>query len=504
MQHIAEQKSYIKMEKITKSFGGFLALDNVNFDLRRGEIHALLGENGAGKSSLMNVLAGHYAPDSGHVILAGNAVDITGPSEARALGVGMVHQHYKLVKTFSALDNIALTVPHGAYLPGVRNLRSKVVTKMKEIGFELDLDRPVGQLSVAEQQRVEILKVLVGGASIIILDEPTAVLTDEESVGFFKTIEKLSDAGTSVVLVTHKLREAVRYSDRITVMRGGRIVDTVLPGDINDDQLIKLIVGEVITEMPKLSESMGNKKLSLRKLNLASVTGVMALKDITFNIRAGEIYGIAGVGGNGQAELALLLMGLIEPDSGTINLAGHGDITRLCTGQRRRCGLVFIPADRQRYALAGELSVAENYAVSGILRHEYGSWLKVNRRLVRRLAAAAIEDFDVQGVRNLNQNAAILSGGNAQKLVIAREFSSLPSVVIAHSPSRGLDLRASAAVHEQLRRARDAGAAVLLISEDLDEVMLLSDTIGVINRGEIVAEFSSPADRQKIGKAMVH
>jgi ABC-type uncharacterized transport system ATPase subunit len=197
-------------------------------------------------------------------------------------------------------------------------------------------------------------------------------------------------------------------------------------------------------------------------------------------------------------------MGLIEPDSGTINLAGHGDITRLCTGQRRRCGVVFIPADRQRYALAGELSVAENYAVSGILRHEYGSWLKVNRRLVRRLAAAAIEDFDVQGVRNLNQNAAILSGGNAQKLVIAREFSSLPSVVIAHSPSRGLDLRASAAVHEQLRRARDAGAAVLLISEDLDEVMLLSDTIGVINRGEIVAEFSSPADRQKIGKAMVH
>ena len=492
------------MEKITKSFGGFLALDNVNFTLRRGEIHALLGENGAGKSSLMNVLAGIYAPDQGQIRLEKNPVDITGPAEARSLGIGMVHQHYKLVMSFSALDNIALTVPHGSYTSGIRDLRTTVISKMNEIGFDLDLDKPMSSLSVAEQQRVEILKVLVGGAKIIILDEPTAVLTDDEASGFFNTIKLLAASGASVVLVTHKLKEAVNYADRITVMRGGRIVDTVVPRDLSEEQLISLIIGEIIIESPMLSDRVGKQKISIHKLNSTSIAGYMALKDITFSIREGEIYGIAGVGGNGQAELASALMGLFQLDSGSINLAGHGDITLMRPDQRRNCGLVYIPADRQRYALAGELSVTDNYAVSGVLRREFGGWLKVNRTRALKRASAAFEEFDIQGIRHLDQNAALLSGGNAQKLVIAREFSTRPSVVIAHSPSRGLDLRATAAVRAQLRRVRDEGAAVLLISEDLDEIMLMSDTIGVINRGRIVAEFASPSDRQEIGKAMVH
>ncbi|MEL0255763.1 MAG: ATP-binding cassette domain-containing protein, partial [Burkholderiaceae bacterium] len=257
MPKITDQKNLIEMEKITKSFGDFLAIDRVSFNLKHGEIHALLGENGAGKSSLMNVLSGIYAQDEGQIKLNGNSVDITGPAMAKSLGIGMVHQHYKLVSNFSALDNIALTVPHGTYQSGIRNLRKTIISKMTEIGFHLDLDKPVSTLSVSEQQRVEILKVLIGGAKVIILDEPTAVLTDEESEGFFKTIQLLARSGAAVVLVTHKLKEAMNYADRITVMRGGQIIDTVLPKDLSEEELIRLIVGEIIIEAPILSRSIG-------------------------------------------------------------------------------------------------------------------------------------------------------------------------------------------------------------------------------------------------------
>ena len=498
------QNYKIKMEKITKSFGDFLALDDVTFNLDFGEVHALLGENGAGKSSLMNVLSGIYAPDQGEISINGKVVNINGPSDSKFLGVGMVHQHFRLVKSFSALDNIALSINQTSYYSEKDNLRYKILNKMEEIGFELDLDSPVGLLSVAEQQRVEILKVLIAGASIIILDEPTAVLTDEESQGFFKIIRSLARSGTSVVLVTHKLKEAKEFSDKISVLRNGKMVDTVIPGELDDEALISLIVGEVFKEKPQLSNNFGEEKLVISDLNLHRTNHAMGLTNINFKIREGEIYGIAGVGGNGQAELSTVLMGLTKLNSGSIKLAGHGDITKLRTDQRRKCGLVFIPADRQKYALAGELSVADNYAVSAILRGDLGSWMGVQKLGKQRSTAEAIQEFDIYGVQRLNQNAALLSGGNAQKLVIAREFSSKPSVVIAHSPSRGLDLKAAAFVHKQLLAARDAGAAVLLLSEDLDEVMLLSDTIGVINRGRITAEFASPADRQKIGKAMVN
>ena len=498
------QNYKIKMEKITKSFGDFLALDDVTFNLDFGEVHALLGENGAGKSSLMNVLSGIYAPDRGEISINGKVVNINGPSDSKFLGVGMVHQHFRLVKSFSALDNIALSINQTSYYSEKDNLRHKILNKMEEIGFELDLDSPVGLLSVAEQQRVEILKVLIAGASIIILDEPTAVLTDEESQGFFKIIRSLARSGTSVVLVTHKLKEAKEFSDKISVLRNGKMVDTVIPGELDDEALISLIVGEVFKEKPQLSNNFGEEKLVISDLNLHRTNHAMGLTNINFKIREGEIYGIAGVGGNGQAELSTVLMGLTKLNSGSIKLAGHGDITKFRTDQRRKCGLVFIPADRQKYALAGELSVADNYAVSAILRGDLGSWMGVQKLGKQRSTAEAIQEFDIYGVQRLNQNAALLSGGNAQKLVIAREFSSKPSVVIAHSPSRGLDLKAAAFVHKQLLAARDAGAAVLLLSEDLDEVMLLSDTIGVINRGRITAEFASPADRQKIGKAMVN
>ena len=492
------------MEKITKSFGDFLALDHVNFSLGYGEVHALLGENGAGKSSLMNVLSGIYAPDYGEIIIDGKAVNINGPSDARLMGIGLVHHHFRLVKSFNALDNIALVVNQSFYHKDTKSLRQKILKKMDEIGFELELDSPVGLLSVAEQQRVEILKVLISGASIVILDEPTAVLTDLESIGFFKIIRSLASSGTSVVLVTHKLKEAKEFSDKISVLRNGKMIDTVIPGELDDEALVKLIVGEVFAEKPRRSKNFGKEKIVISDLNLHLSNHAMGLTNINFKIRESEIYGIAGIGGNGQAELSTVLMGLTNVDSGSIKLAGYGDITKFRTDQRRKCGIVFIPADRQRYALAGELSVADNYAVSAILSGALGGWMGVKTLEKQRSTEEVIEEFDILGVQRLNQNAALLSGGNAQKLVVAREFSSKPSVVIAHSPSRGLDLKAAAFVHKQLLAARDAGAAVLLLSEDLDEIMLLSDTIGVINRGRITAEFSSPADRQKIGKAMVN
>lgn len=496
-------QSALELSGITKSFGDFLALDNVDFDLRRGEVHALLGENGAGKSSLMNVVAGLYAPDHGTVHVAGHLVAIKGPSDAQTLGIGMVHQHYKLVMPFSAIENILLSHSGGRYEQSLRHMREEIAQKAEMIGFDIDADKPVAALSIAEQQRVEILKVLVAGANYIILDEPTAVLTDEEGQRLLEAIRKLADNGNSVVLVTHKLSEALNHSDRITVMRAGKVVDTVLPQDVSAPELTRMIVGEAISETPELSKVAGAPQLKVRELRASRADGLAVLKNVSFDVRRGEIYGIAGVGGNGQGELVEVLTGLLPASGGNLYLSEQGDITATRSDERRAFGIACIPSDRQTYALAGDLSISDNFAVSGVLAGSYGSWSRIDRRRMQSATDAAVKKFDVQGVRSETQRAALLSGGNAQKLVIAREFSGRPGVVIAHSPNRGLDVRASAAVHGHLKNARDQGAAVILLSEDLDEIMLLSDRIGVMNSGAIVAEFEAPADRHAIGKAMV-
>ncbi len=493
----------LTMSGITKSFGDFLALDNVDFDLKKGEVHALLGENGAGKSSLMNVVAGLYAADHGTIHVSGQPVSIKGPSDAQDLRIGMVHQHYKLVMPFSAVENILLSHPGGSYEQSLNQMREDIAQKAELIGFDVDTDKPVASLSIAEQQRVEILKVLVAGANFIILDEPTAVLTDEEGQRLLNAIRKLADNGNSVVLVTHNLSEALNHSDRITVMRGGRVVDTVLPKDVTPPELTRMIVGETISETPELSKVAGVPQLKVRELQASRTDGLAVIKNVNFDVRRGEIYGIAGVGGNGQGELVEVLTGLLPVTSGNLYLHEKGDITHSRADERRSFGIACIPSDRQTYALAGGLSVSDNFAISGVLNGSYGSWSRIDRRKMQSATDAAVKKFDVQGVRSRTQRAALLSGGNAQKLVIAREFSGQPGVVIAHSPNRGLDVRASAAVHNHLKSARDRGAAVILLSEDLDEIMLLSDRIGVMNSGAIVAEFDAPADRHAIGKAMV-
>ena len=493
----------LQLGAITKTFGGYLALNHADFELQKGEVHALLGENGAGKSTLMNVVAGLYAPDHGQIAIHGRPVTIKNPQDARNLRVGMVHQHFKLVGPFTATQNILLANPQGAYRTSLPSIRKQVTEQAAQLDFRIDQDRPVAELSIAEQQRIEILKVLVAGAELIILDEPTAVLTDAESRSLLGAIRNLAEDGKSVVLVTHKLHEALDYCDRVTVMRGGKVVRTVSPDGITPLELTKMIVGDTIVETPKLSKVVSAPRLKVRDVSLDRGDGKPVLSDLNLSVCAGEIYGVAGVGGNGQSELVEILTGMRQQTSGVIELADRGDISMARADQRRAFGIACIPSDRHKYALAGGLSVADNYAVGGVINGAFGSWPKVNRRKMAEATRDAIAKFDVQGVRSARQRAALLSGGNAQKLVIAREFSGRPEVVVAHSPNRGLDVRASAAVHDHLRAARDKGAAVILISEDLDEIMLLSDRIGVMNSGTIVAEFEAPADRNLIGKAMV-
>lgn len=484
---------------VSKIFGGFRALDKVFFAVAPGEVHALLGENGAGKSTLMNVASGLYAPDEGHVEIDGTPVVFTGARAAADCGIGMVHQHYKLVPSFSVLENLKLFNPK---MPK-KELIAAAQYYGKQIGFDIDFARRVATLSVAEQQRVEILKVLVAGARIIVLDEPTAVLSDEEARGLMELTASLAQSGKAIVLVTHKLHEALDYCSRITVIRAGQKIVETVPSCTNAEKLTTDIVGSLVVEVPERSQTRGEPRLRLAEVSRTDEAGRKGLAGATMVVHGGEIYGVAGVAGNGQTELARVLAGLAAPEGGSIEIVGAGDAGADTPEARRKHGVATIPVDRYRHGLAGDLSVADNFAIRGTLGGKYGSWMRYNRAKARQDASQAIDAFEIQGVRSLGQRAALLSGGNAQKLVLAREFQGEPSIVVAQSPTRGLDVRAGAAVHARLRAARDRGAAVVLISEDLDEVMLLCDRIGVLSNGRMAAEFEAPANRADIGRAMV-
>ncbi len=498
----------LELQGIHKTFDGFKALENATFVAQRGEIHALLGENGAGKSTLMNVACGLYAPDTGRVAVDGAVVRLSGPRAAAAIGIGMVHQHFKLVRPFSVAENVLLANEarfgaHG-YGRGLELAAEAVVAVSSRLGAPLDPARRIEHLSVAEQQRVEVVKILIGGARTLILDEPTAVLTDLEAERLLTTLSDLADAGSTIVLVTHKLADVRRFANRVTIMRGGRTVATVDPRATDTAELTRLTVGETMPAASPRGEGGGRPLIEARNLCCLRRDGVIAVHEASFEVRAGEIYGIAGVSGNGQSELAEALMGMHAPVSGEIRLGGRGEALRTAAPDRmRRLGCAFIPADRYKLAIAGGLPVIDNFAIGGVNRGRYGHWAWLNPRRMRAEAAAAVAEYDVQGVRSLDQRAALLSGGNAQKLVIAREFAGDPDLIVVQSPSRGLDARATAAVHGRLSEARARGAAILLLSEDLDEVMALSDRIGVMSRGRIVGEFAAPADRQAIGRAMV-
>lgn len=491
------------LKGIRKSFDGVVVLDDAEFDGNAGEVHALLGENGAGKSSLMNVAAGLYAPETGGIFVDGKPVSLSGPSEARSHGIGMVHQHFKLVHPFTITENVLLANRRPHYRSGIKEVRAEIERQSADLGFAIDPDRRVNSLTVAEQQQVEIVKVLIGGARILILDEPTAVLTDAEADRLLETVRRLARAGTAVVLITHKLNEVKRYADLVTIMRRGKTVATLDPSTATAAELTQLTVGETQPLPARAPNAVTGTRLNVGALTCARGDGSVALQEASFFVRAGEIYGIAGVSGNGQSELGEALIGARQPTSGEIWIEGLGNVMGDPPSNKRITAVAAIPADRYSFALAGGLSIADNFTVAEIRSRRYGSLSRLNRTAMQRETAAAVVDYDVQGVRSNRQKAALLSGGNAQKLVIAREFSRNPTVVVAHSPSRGLDARACLAVHQRLLAARDRGAAVVLISEDLDEVLSLSDRIGVMTRGRIVAEFDRPADRQAIGRAMV-
>ena len=498
----------LELAGVSKSFDGFRALDDASFVAEAGQIHALLGENGAGKSTLMNVCCGLYAPDSGRMALFGAPAQLSGPREAMAMGVGMVHQHFKLVGPFSILENVLLSGQGVANATSYRDAaaaaRTAIAKAAATLGAQVDPDARVDALSVAEQQRVEVIKALVAGARILILDEPTAVLTDQEAERLLHTLRALADGGATIVLVTHKLADVRRFADRVTIMRAGKTVATLDPAGASVEDLTRLTVGEALPAPQSEAPVFGRRRLEALNLSCRRADGAAAVSEVSFHVRAGEIYGLAGVSGNGQSELAEALMGLRRPDAGVIQLEDSGDtLTQTTPALMREKGAAFIPADRYRYGLASGLSVVDNYAVCEARRGRYGSWAWLRKGRMRAAARRALAAFDVQGVNSLDQKAALLSGGNAQELVIAREFAQAPKIIVAQSPSRGLDARATAAVHARLKQAAAGGAAVLMISEDLDEVLKLSNRIGVMAAGRLVAEFEAPVDRQTVGRAMV-
>ena len=488
------------MADIVKAFDGRVALDRASFSADWGEVHGLLGENGAGKTSLMNVLAGLYLPDAGRIVIDGTARRIEGPAHARALGIGMVHQNFKLVRPFTVAENVMLANPQDSGRRGLATISDGIARLSDELGFEIDPDARIDRISVAEQQRVEIIKVLMGGARLLVLDEPTAVLTDEEAERLLRTVGVLARRGTCVILITHKLREVVAHADRVTVMRGGKTVATANARDTNAAHLARMMVGDAPADDTSAGQK-GPLRLEISALTARRDDGVSTVRGLSLAVHGGHIYGVAGVGGNGQTELAEVLMGVRRPQKGRVTLDGD-DITMLHPKRRRTLGMRNVPADRSAYGLAQELSVGDNYAATGLGGGAFGTALWVSRRAIAARTAAALAAFEIRGAR-VDTSARLLSGGNAQKLVLARELAGEPAVIVAHSPTRGLDVRACAAVHGHLRRARKAGAAVLLISEDLDEVLNLSDVVGVLNRGRIVGELMRPVDRRHIGELML-
>jgi simple sugar transport system ATP-binding protein len=423
-------------------------------------------------------------------------------------GVGMIHQNFKLVKRFTVRENILLANPRGAFRQATAVIGREIREQAETLGFALDPARRVDTLSIAEQQRVEIVKVLLAGARILILDEPTAVLTEGEAQRLLATVREIAQGGAAVILVTHKLRDVKSFAHRVTIMRAGRTIATLDAAAASADELATLTVGSNIVAPSRSSKPSGEPRLIVTGLAGGDAEGHSPLVEATFSVRAGEIYGIAGVGGNGQTELTQALVGDRLPAAGTIEIREPGGqkstaMTAATPRERRDHGVAAVPADRQSFGIVSSLSITDNFCVGFVHDGRFGSPMRVDRAGMKRVTQTAVAEFDVQGVRTLSQRAGTLSGGNMQKLILARELGRTPSIIVAHSPSRGLDVRACASVHRRLLAARDAGAAVLLISEDLDEVLSIADRVGVMTRGRIVAEFEPPVDRHAVGRAMV-
>ncbi len=495
----------VEMQGITKYFASsqVLANDAVDLSVGQGEVHALVGENGAGKTTLMNILFGLTRPDRGTIRLNGTPVQIPHPNEAIRLGIGMVHQHFKLVPSFTVAQNILLGIEPSRYgLLDQRDENAAVKKLADEFGLPVDPAAVVGELSVGLQQRVEILKALQREARILILDEPTAVLTPQEARELFTVIRDLAKRGQTVIFITHKLLEVIEVADQVSVMRAGRMIGSKPVRETNLKEMARMMVGrEVLLTVDKKPVEPGEIVLEVEHLLVAGVGGHTAISDLSFNVRAGEIVGIAGVSGNGQTELVDAITGLQPVDGGTIRLL-RNEITNQPVGDRREQGMAHIPEDRLRTGLNLETNLDENVIVSRYREPEFQHYGLQDRAHIQKLAEWVVTQFSVASARP-GEDIATLSGGNLQKVVLGRELSGSPKLIIANQPTRGLDVGSIEFVHRTLVDARDRGAAVLLISVELDEILALSDRILVLFRGRIAGEFQDEqATKEQLGILM--
>jgi ABC-type uncharacterized transport system ATPase subunit len=512
----------VRLTSITKRFPGVVANRDINLSIAKGEVHALCGENGAGKSTLMKILYGMQRPDEGIIEIDGEQVIFRSPADAIARGIGMVHQHFKLADNLTVLENIVLGAER---LHGIGSrARTRIVEIAGQYGLTVDPDALVEELGVGDRQRVEIIKVLYRGARILILDEPTAVLVPQEVDELFANLYELKSEGLTVVFISHKLDEVRKVADSITVIRRGETVGTVDPRSVTSRQLAELMVGSELPT-PELRDSTVTDRVVLDIAGLtllepgarpvpdsdvenadvedagSTVIGRMVLDDVSLTIHAGEIVGIAGVEGNGQSELVEAIMGLLRADAGRVSFAGT-DITHWPTRRRREAGIAYIPEDRHRHGLVLEGALWENRMLGHQTQrpNARGPW--IDRRGAKRDTIRIVREYDVR-TPGINVPAAALSGGNQQKLIVGREMSGEPKLLIAAHPTRGIDVGAQAAIWEYLRQARAAGLAVLLISADLEELIGMSDTLHVVLRGRLVAQVDpSSVTPEELGSAM--
>ncbi|MEM4281410.1 MAG: ABC transporter ATP-binding protein [Candidatus Caldarchaeum sp.] len=479
----------VEMRGIVKRFPNVLANDNASFTLRRGEVHALLGENGAGKTTLMNILYGIYSADAGEIKVRGKKVDIRSPRDAIKLGIGMVHQQFKLIPVHTVAENVVLGLKEAGLVFNTRKINRELSHMIASYGWKISPEAKVWQLSAGEKQQVEVLKALYRKAQIIILDEPTSVLTPQETVILFQTLRKMASEGLGIVLITHKLEEVMAVSDRVTVMRGGKTVATKLTKETNIEELVNLMIGRPLVKV-QTKRVLTWKKPVLEVSNLLVLNdkGLEAVRNVSFKLYEGEILGVAGVSGNGQQELLEAVAGLRKIVAGEV-LLNSVDITNRHPSEIINLGVGYIPAEALRYS-APDMTVAENIILKAYRAKEFSNGLLINWKNVTKHAHHLVKDFNIV-TPSIQNKAANLSGGNIQRLVLARELGTLPQlkVILAAYPTRGLDIASTEFIHQELVKRSEQGVAVLLVSEELEELMSLSDRIMVMYRGEIVGVF---------------
>jgi general nucleoside transport system ATP-binding protein len=500
---VADDDLVLEMRGIRKEFPGVVANDEVSFDARRGEVHALLGENGAGKSTLMNILYGLYRPDGGEIRLNGKPVSFSSARDAIQAGIGMVHQHFMLIPVMTVAENIVLGVePHSGPLLDESGAEQRVRELSEQFGLAVDPAALISDITVGQEQRVEILKALYRGADLLILDEPTAVLTPQEAGELFEIVRSLQADGKSIIFISHKLNEVLEIADRITVLRRGKTIETVPAQGATEESLARAMVGrDVLLRVDKTSAEAGDALLAVKDLHVRDDRGIEKVSGMSFDVRAGEIVGIAGVDGNGQTELIDALTGLQKIESGTVTIAGQ-ELSHASARAALDAGIGHIPEDRQRRGLVLEFTIAENIALHDYAKPPVGKrgWLFPARMV--QSARTLIREFDVRG-GGPHTRAGGLSGGNQQKVVAAREIARDPSVLIAAQPTRGLDVGAIEYLHRRLVAERDEGRAILLVSLELEEILSLSDRILVIFEGKIVGEHTGDVSEEQIGLEML-